>query len=355
MSNDGHLVVMRYANTEWVTDFSTPRDSCRPPSRCGKLGLCSPSGCYCPPGFRTDPVTYSVCSLSDNSLSLPESCGDNKTPRQSNSSENFIYVQLAAGMKYYPVDFIDPVRNGVVLSTCKALCSARCSCLAFYYGNISGSCHLIENHLGSITSSSNDITDDKLGFIKTISSSQNQDDDSSSDFPVVGLILFPTTGVLVVSVFAIWMIRRSKNNKMKLNSKKLDDNSYSDDLEMFTIAASSHGSGNPSTSTDDQSTISSGSHNRPHACALYFPLQALEMHEEGQYLDLVEPRLAGLVTSDEAEKLVKVALCCLHEDPALRPKMANVVAMLEGTLPVSEPRLESLNFLRFYGRRFTSR
>ncbi|KAI3796064.1 hypothetical protein L1987_38727 [Smallanthus sonchifolius] len=432
MSTDGQLVVMRYANTEWVTDFSTPGDSCRPPSRCGKLGLCSPGGCYCPVGFRT---AYSVCALSDNSLSLPESCGDNKTLRQSNSPENFTYVQLAAGMKYYPLDFLDPVRNSVVLSTCKALCSASCSCLAFFYGNQSGSCHLIENNLGSVTSSSNNVTDDKLGFVKTISSSQNQDGNSNSHFPVVGLILLPTTGVLVVSVFAILLIRRTKNNKMKRNSNNLDGNSYSDDLDMFSIAvrfdhedlveatvnfstpigsgcqdyrvprnpvclpqvdcgthmylapewltsvaisdradvysygmvllelihgrknceqALSHGSGNPSTSIDDRSSISSGSHNRPHACALYFPLQALEMHEEGLYLHLVEPRLAGLVTSDEAEKLVKVALCCLHEDTALRPKMANVVAMLEGTLPVSEPRLESLSFLRFYGRGFTS-
>ncbi|KAI3796063.1 hypothetical protein L1987_38726 [Smallanthus sonchifolius] len=568
MSTDGQLVVMRYAKTEWVTDFSTPGDSCRSPSRCGKLGLCSTGGCSCPPGFRTAPV--SGCLLSDKLLSLPESCGGNKPPRESNSSENFIYVQLAAGMKYYPVDFIDPVRNGVVLSTCKSLCSASCSCLAFFYGNQSGSCHLIENHMGSITSSSNNVTDDKLGFVKTISSSQNQDDNSNSDFPVVGLILLPATGVLAVSVFAIWMCRRTKNNKMRQNSKKLDDNSYSDDLEMFSIAGLpvrfdhedlveatvnfstpigsggfgtvykgvlrdktvvavkkitalgaqgkkefgteiaiignihhvnlvklkgfcahgrerflvyeymsrgsldrtlfcpgppmewqerfeialgtarglaylhsecehkiihcdvkpenillsdnmqvkisdfglskllspeqsglfttmrgtrgylapewltntaisdktdvysygmvlleliqgrkncvqplSDGSGNPSTSTDGQSSISSGSNNRPRARAFYFPLQALEMHEEGQYLDLVEPRLAGRVTSDEAEKLVKVALCCLHEDPALRPTMTNVVAMLEGTLLVSEPRLESLNFLRVYGRRFT--
>lgn len=37
----------------------------------------------------------------------------------------------------------------------------------------------------------------------------------------------------------------------------------------------------------------------------------------------------------------------------LRPSMATVVAMLEGGLPLGEPRVESLNFLRFYGRRFT--
>lgn len=32
--------------------------------------------------------------------------------------------------------------------------------------------------------------------------------------------------------------------------------------------------------------------------------------------------------------------------------MVSVVAMLEGDIPLSEPRIESLNFLRFYGRHF---
>ncbi|KAI3796065.1 hypothetical protein L1987_38728 [Smallanthus sonchifolius] len=103
MSTDGQLVVMRYANSELVTDFSTPGYSCRPPYRCGKLGLCSPGGCYCPAGFRTDPVTYSVCALLDNSLSLPESCGDNKTLRQSNSKELLLLSRVTRipGIKYY--------------------------------------------------------------------------------------------------------------------------------------------------------------------------------------------------------------------------------------------------------------
>ncbi|PON80868.1 GPCR kinase [Trema orientale] len=86
---------------------------------------------------------------------------------------------------------------------------------------------------------------------------------------------------------------------------------------------------------------------------IYFPLFALEMHEQGRYLELVDPRLEGRVTGEEVEKLVRVALCCVHEDPALRPNMVAVVGMLEGGMLLGQPRLESLNFLRFYGRRFT--
>ncbi|KAL5982484.1 hypothetical protein ACLOJK_016557 [Asimina triloba] len=85
----------------------------------------------------------------------------------------------------------------------------------------------------------------------------------------------------------------------------------------------------------------------------YFPLLALEMHEQGRYLELADPRLEGRATSREVEKLVRIALCCVHEEPLLRPSMGNVVAMLEGAIVLIEPRIGSLNFLRFYGRRFT--
>lgn len=86
---------------------------------------------------------------------------------------------------------------------------------------------------------------------------------------------------------------------------------------------------------------------------VYFPLFALEMHEKGRYVELADPRLENRVTREEVEKLVRVALCCVHEEPSLRPSMATVVGMLEGGIPLGNPRMESLNFLHFYGRRFT--
>ncbi|KAG8383905.1 hypothetical protein BUALT_Bualt04G0062700 [Buddleja alternifolia] len=112
-------------------------------------------------------------------------------------------------------------------------------------------------------------------------------------------------------------------------------------------------SNNNSSGTDSNrgnATSSSGeSTNR----LVYFPLFALEMHEEKRYVELVDPRLMGRVRSEDVEKLVRVALCCVQEEPNLRPSMSNVVGMLEGGVPLGEPRIESLNFLRFYGRRFT--
>jgi len=86
---------------------------------------------------------------------------------------------------------------------------------------------------------------------------------------------------------------------------------------------------------------------------VYFPLFALEMHEQKSYLELADPRLEGRVTYEEVEKLIRIALCCVHEEPVLRPNMVTVVGMLEGGTPLPQPRIESLNFLRFYGRRYT--
>ncbi|CAD6218979.1 unnamed protein product [Miscanthus lutarioriparius] len=82
----------------------------------------------------------------------------------------------------------------------------------------------------------------------------------------------------------------------------------------------------------------------------YFPMVAMELHEQGRHLDLVDPRLEGRVDEAEAARAVRIALCCLHQDPAQRPSMAAVVRMLEGTVAPPEPRVEALGFLRLYGR-----
>ncbi|XP_010440706.1 PREDICTED: G-type lectin S-receptor-like serine/threonine-protein kinase At5g35370 [Camelina sativa] len=107
-----------------------------------------------------------------------------------------------------------------------------------------------------------------------------------------------------------------------------------------------------SNSGTDENNMNSSSTTTTSTGMVYFPLYALDMHEQGRYMELADPRLEGRVTSQEAEKLVRIALCCVHEEPALRPTMAAVVGMFEGSIPLGIPRMESLNFLRFYGLRF---
>ncbi|KAL2529621.1 G-type lectin S-receptor-like serine/threonine-protein kinase [Forsythia ovata] len=133
------------------------------------------------------------------------------------------------------------------------------------------------------------------------------------------------TDVYSFGMVLLEIVSGRKNCSLRTQSHSLDDN---------------HSAGGHSSTSSLQELV-------------YFPLYALEMHEQGWYLELADPRLHGRVTREEVEKFVRLALCCVHEEPSLRPNMVSVVGMLEGNLPLSEPRIESLNFLRFYGRRFT--
>lgn len=82
----------------------------------------------------------------------------------------------------------------------------------------------------------------------------------------------------------------------------------------------------------------------------YFPLAALERHQEERYLELADPRLAGRVREEEVARVVKLALCCLHEEPRQRPPMPAVLGMLQGNVKLGKPRVESLDYLRLYGQ-----
>ncbi|KAE9452841.1 hypothetical protein C3L33_15243, partial [Rhododendron williamsianum] len=63
---------------------------------------------------------------------------------------------------------------------------------------------------------------------------------------------------------------------------------------------------------NDQSSSPSGLEH-----STFFPLFALEMHKQRRYLELVDQRLEGQVTSEvEVEKLVHVALCCVPRPSA---------------------------------------
>ncbi|KAJ0041038.1 hypothetical protein Pint_27513 [Pistacia integerrima] len=287
LGTNGRFSVSKFVSDSWVEELAIPVDECRIPFICKKIGLCSSSSCSCPSGFH--PNTNGDCVPVNASLSLPSDCTSS-----SELNSSISYLELGNGMDYFTNDFVQPVKHGIVSSECQDLCSGNCSCLAFFHEEASGSCYLIENHLGSIMSASSDKDGDRLGFIKTrVSSSPDANtntnaNDQAGKFPIAGLVLLPTSG-----------------------SSPLD------------------------------------------SWSVYFPLLALEMHEQRRYLELADPRLEGQVRREEVEKLVRVALLCVQEEPMLRPSMSNVVSMLEGGMPLGEPNIESLRFLRFYGQRFT--
>lgn len=58
--------------------------------------------------------------------------------------------------------------------------------------------------------------------------------------------------------------------------------------------------------------------------------QACALQESGDLLDIVDPELGSEYSSDEAILLLNLGLMCAANDPNVRPKMSQVVSVLEG-------------------------
>ncbi|KAA0045209.1 G-type lectin S-receptor-like serine/threonine-protein kinase [Cucumis melo var. makuwa] len=574
LESTGQFIVKSFSSGGWTQEFIGPVDGCRIPFFCGQVGLCnedsvtnSPS-CSCSSSFHPVPPSLGGwgCKPIDHSIVLASPCNSSSSGNKMKSPV-FSYLGLGYGIGYFAIDFSEPARYGVNISSCQALCSSECSCLGIFYGNTSGSCYTIKDRLGSIRQSSS-LVNDLLGYIKVQvgSTPPSFNGEDKQDFPVAALILLPISGFLLLlflTLYFLWWRRRliSKRIQTKLGSvssrasveldafflpglprkfsleelevatdnfkvqigsggfgsvfkgvlhdksvvavkkitnlgiegkkefcteiavignihhtnlvklkgfcaqgrerflvyeymnrgsldrtlfgsgpvlewqerydialgtarglsylhrgcehkiihcdvkpenillhdsfqAKISDFGLSKLLApeqsgLFTTMRGTRGYLAPewltnsaiSEKTDVYSygmvllEVVSGRKNcttRSHDHSLdgsdssgcqssssagiglvYFPLFALEMHEQGKYLELADPRLEGRVTYEEVKKLVCIALCCVQEEPAIRPSMDAVVSMLEGGIPLSQPRNESLNFLRFYGRRFT--
>ncbi|XVF87259.1 hypothetical protein PTKIN_Ptkin18bG0104600 [Pterospermum kingtungense] len=63
---------------------------------------------------------------------------------------------------------------------------------------------------------------------------------------------------------------------------------------------------------------------------------ALVLQQQGNLMELVDPRLGTEFDKEEAIRMIKVALLCTNSSPKLRPIMSEVVKMLEGRKHVPE-------------------
>ncbi|XP_004508534.1 probable receptor-like protein kinase At5g20050 [Cicer arietinum] len=71
----------------------------------------------------------------------------------------------------------------------------------------------------------------------------------------------------------------------------------------------------------------------------FFPKIVSEKLREGKLMEIVDKRVVefGGVDESEVNRLVCIALWCIQEKPRLRPRMVEVVDMLEGRVRVEEP------------------
>lgn len=66
-------------------------------------------------------------------------------------------------------------------------------------------------------------------------------------------------------------------------------------------------------------------------------MKAYVLQEQGNLLDLVDPSLGSKYSSEEAMRMLQLALLCTNPSPTLRPPMSSVVSMLQGKTPIQAP------------------
>ncbi|XP_018634286.2 G-type lectin S-receptor-like serine/threonine-protein kinase At5g35370 [Nicotiana tomentosiformis] len=244
LEENGQFSVKRFSKGNWLSEFSAPSDSCRVAFTCKKLGVCDGGRCSCPPGFRVSSEVNGSCAPIDRNLVMPDSCNASLNVNVTELGNYVSYLKLENGMDYFANDFTEAVTRDVSLSVCQDLCSKNCSCLGIFHDQSSGSCYMIENFLGSILRGSNSGSGrGRLGYIKVISepSSFDPNDDLSdkrSKFPVVAIVLLPSSAVLFILVIMagiIWLMRRKRLLQNSGKEFGRDDSSLSGELENFSI------------------------------------------------------------------------------------------------------------------------
>lgn len=66
-------------------------------------------------------------------------------------------------------------------------------------------------------------------------------------------------------------------------------------------------------------------------------MKAYVLEEQGNLLELVDPDIGSNYSSEEAMRMLNIALLCTNPSPTLRPAMSSVVSMLEGKIAVQAP------------------
>ncbi|KAF8037829.1 hypothetical protein BT93_B0620 [Corymbia citriodora subsp. variegata] len=71
--------------------------------------------------------------------------------------------------------------------------------------------------------------------------------------------------------------------------------------------------------------------------SLYLLDWAHVSQEQGNVLELVDPRLGSCYSKEDAMRMINLALLCTNPTPTLRPPMSSVVSMIEGKSAIQAP------------------
>ncbi|KAB2015415.1 hypothetical protein ES319_D08G023600v1, partial [Gossypium barbadense] len=242
LGSNGKFTISSFDGNNLVPNLQIPVENCRIPSICEKIGFCSgdkrPETCLCPSAFHNG---IDGCVPINPLLTLPKAC--NTSNSYGNETNNQVsYMEIGDAIDYFSTNFIEPLSQRISLLNCQLLCSRNCSCLGVLYGNSSGSCYPIWNNVGSIFSSTFGLGQDFSGYVKAMTLSSNINLSSKTDtdhkFSVLGSVLIPSLGTLVLVVLVIgfswWKTRKwhSRAAVVRLGSKA----SFSMEIDLLSIA-----------------------------------------------------------------------------------------------------------------------
>ncbi|KAL1085068.1 hypothetical protein V6Z11_D08G025000 [Gossypium hirsutum] len=242
LGSNGKFTISSFDGNNLVPNLQIPVENCRIPSICEKIGFCNgdkrPETCLCPSAFHNG---IDGCVPINPLLTLPKAC--NTSNSYGNETNNQVsYMEIGDAIDYFSTNFIEPLSQRISLLNCQLLCSRNCSCLWVLYGNSSGSCYPIWNNVGSIFSSTFGLGQDFSGYVKAMTLSSNINLSSKTDtdhkFSVLGSVLIPSLGTLVLVVLVIgfswWKTRKwhSRAAVVRLGSKA----SFSMEIDLLSIA-----------------------------------------------------------------------------------------------------------------------
>ncbi|GLJ28318.1 hypothetical protein SUGI_0556580 [Cryptomeria japonica] len=85
----------------------------------------------------------------------------------------------------------------------------------------------------------------------------------------------------------------------------------------------------------------------PQPSSYFFPPWAVDQFHKGNLMAIVDGRISGEADAEEVRRAVTASILCIQRDEVVRPTMAQVVQLLQGTVETSAPQFQhSLDSLR---------
>ncbi|KAK0605726.1 hypothetical protein LWI29_030086 [Acer saccharum] len=305
-------------DSSWSVLWNSTADGCAPRGLCGLNSFCVSNdlkpGCNCLPGFA--PVIQGNWTSGCERNFTTQSC-KKKGKKYSIRAEDYTIWE----------DDSYSVLSQTSKEDCSKACLDDCNCEAALYKDSTCTKQRLPLRYGR-RSSQNGL----IAFIKVEDTSESSTDmflhtrEGKKEIikDIIIIIIIIISCLFVSSLFVIVVILVVVNHRYRVSSYRRT--CHNGDIEFCEdIAPRSYSYAELERMTDDQSLL------EDQVILEEWVHRCFEDGELGQLVgdEEVEPK--------QLERIIKVALWCILEEPSLRPSMKKVLLMLEGTVDIPRP------------------